>query len=217
MSPLHLSEAAFRLTAAMESLLTGGDGGHAEVDSAALLPGVTALRRHGVRSPVQKPTRRALSRLWMRSASPPAELRSRVEVGRKVQQRAAMLVGADDDDRLQVRNTAGAGYAARSAYAHGAKDKQSDLHTMRSVVRRVLTHWVVQAAYCTRLSGRHGGRDGLVNLLDDALFSHRLHQEHIIGPRNAFRADGGTPPLPPVAPWDPGPLAGPSPSPLDLA
>lgn len=36
------------------------------------------------------------------------------------------------------------------------------------------------------------GRDGLVNLLDDAPLSHRLHQEHILGPRNAFRADGGT-------------------------
>ncbi|MFJ4616260.1 hypothetical protein [Streptomyces griseus] len=169
-SSLHLSEAAFRLTAAMESLLAGGDGGHAEV-------------------------------------------------GRKVQQRAAMLVGTDDDDRLQVRNTVGAGYAARSAYAHGAKDKESDLHALRSVVCRVLTHWVVQAAYCTRLSGRHGGREGLVNLLDDALLSRLLHQEHIIGPRDTFHADGGTPPLLPVALWDPSQfrLAGPSRSPLDLA
>ncbi len=38
------------------------------------------------------------------------------DLSRKVQQRAAVLVGADDDDRLQVRNTVGAGYAARSAY-----------------------------------------------------------------------------------------------------
>ncbi|MFE7116306.1 hypothetical protein ACFU99_12900 [Streptomyces sp. NPDC057654] len=169
-SSLHLSESAFRLTAAMESLLAGGDGRHAEV-------------------------------------------------GRKVQQRAAMLVGTDDDDRLQVRNTVGAGYAARSAYAHGAKDKESDLHALRSVTCRILTHWVVQAAYCTRLSGRYGCRDGLVNLLDDALLSHRLHQEHIVGPRDTFHADGGTPPLPPVALWDPSQfrLTGPSPSPLDLA
>ncbi|MFB7560464.1 hypothetical protein [Streptomyces brevispora] len=71
---------------------------------------------------------------------------------------------------------------------------------------------------CTRLSGRHGGRDGLANLLDDALLSHRLHQEHIVAPREAFRVDGGTPPLPPVTPWEPSRfrLAGPGSSPVDL-
>ncbi|MFF4733555.1 hypothetical protein ACFY3M_51945 [Streptomyces mirabilis] len=168
-SPLHLSEAAFRLTAALECLLAGGDGG-------------------------------------------------RTDLSRKVQQRAAVLVGADDDDRLRVRNTVGAGYAARSAYVHGDKEKESDLQALRSVVCRVLAHWVVQAAQCTQLSGRHGGRDGLANLLDDALLSHRLHQEHIVGPRDAFRAGGGTPPLPPVVPWAPSRfrLAGPGLSPIDL-
>ncbi|MER5905111.1 hypothetical protein ABT150_34370 [Streptomyces mirabilis] len=52
-SPLHLSEAALKLTMALESLLGGGDGGHADLS-------------------------------------------------RKMQQRAAVLVGADDEDRLQV-------------------------------------------------------------------------------------------------------------------
>jgi len=168
-SPVHLSEAAFRLTTALECLLTGGDGG-------------------------------------------------RSDLSRKIQQRAAVLVGADDDDRLEVRNTVGAGYAARSAYAHGDKEKVSDLQALRSVVCRVLVHWVVQAVECTLLSGRHGGRDGLANVLDDALLSHRLHQEHIVGPRDAFRASGGTPPLPPVAPWAATRFrpAGPGLSPIDL-
>jgi hypothetical protein len=169
-SPLHLSEAAFRLTAAMECLLAGGDGGH-------------------------------------------------TEVSRKVQQRAAVLVGTADEDRLQVRNTVGVGYAARSAYAHGAKDKQSDLQALQAVVCRVLTNWVVQAAYSAQLSGRHGGREGLVSLLDDALLSDGLYQEHIIAPRDVFRAKGGTPPLPAVTLWDGTRfrLAGPGVSPVDLA
>ncbi|MER6633138.1 hypothetical protein ABT301_33795 [Streptomyces sp. NPDC000987] len=77
---------------------------------------------------------------------------------------------------------------------------------------------MAQAAHCSRLSGRHGGQDGLVNLLDDALLSHRLGQEHIVGPREAFRATGGTPPLPPVAAWAPDRFrpAGPGLSPVDL-
>ncbi|MFI1376096.1 hypothetical protein ACH4UY_29320 [Streptomyces longwoodensis] len=168
-SPLHLSEGALKLTMALESLLGGGDGGHADLS-------------------------------------------------RKMQQRAAVLVGADDDDRLQVRDTVRVGYAARSAYAHGGKDKASDLQALRAVVCRVIAQWVAQAAHCSRLLGRHGGRDGLVNLLDDALLSHRLRQEHIVGPREAFRAGGGAPPLPLVAPWSPDrfQLAGPGLSPVDL-
>jgi hypothetical protein len=168
-SPLHISEAALKLTMALESLLGGGDGGHADLS-------------------------------------------------RKMQQRAAVLVGADDDDRLQVRDTVRVGYAARSAYAHGGKDKASDLQALRSVVCRVLVQWVAQAAHCSRMSGRHSGRDGLVNLLDDALLSHGLHQEHIVGPREAFRAAGGTPPLPTVGAWTPDRfrLAGPGLSPIDL-
>ncbi|MEV5989362.1 hypothetical protein AB0L85_31040 [Streptomyces sp. NPDC052051] len=168
-SPLHLSEAALKLTMALESLLGGGDGGHADLS-------------------------------------------------RKMQQRAAVLVGADDEDRLQVRDTVRAGYAARSAYAHGGKDKVSDLQALRSVVCRVIVQWVVQAVHCSHLSGRHGGRDGLVSLLDDALLSHRLRQEHIVGPREAFRAAGGTPLLPTVAAWAPDRfrLAGPGLSPVDL-
>ncbi|MFH9888031.1 hypothetical protein ACH4OQ_38185 [Streptomyces luteogriseus] len=168
-SSLHLSEAAFRLTAALECLLTGGDGG-------------------------------------------------RSDLSRKVQQRAAVLVGEDDDDRLQVRNTVGAGYAARSAYVHGDKEKESDLQALQRVVCRVLVHWVVQATHCAQLSGRHTGREGLVNLLDDALLSGGLHQEHVAGPRDAFRADGGTPPLPPLTRWTPDRFqsAGPTHSPLDV-
>ncbi|MFI7296896.1 hypothetical protein [Streptomyces sp. NPDC050121] len=168
-SPLHLSEGALKLTMALESLLGGGDGGHADLS-------------------------------------------------RKMQQRAAVLVGADDDDRLQVRDTVRVGYAARSAYAHGGKDKASDLQALRAVVCRVLVQWVAQAAHCSRLLGRHGGRDGLVNLLDDALLSHGLRQEHIVGPREAFHAAGGTAPLPPVAAWAPDrfQLAGPSLSSVDL-
>ncbi|GAB1332045.1 hypothetical protein ACE1SV_63840 [Streptomyces sennicomposti] len=82
-----MSEAAPKLTMALESPLGGGDGGHADLS-------------------------------------------------RKTQQRAAVLVGADDGDRLQVRNTVRTDYAARSAYAHGGKDKASDLQALRSVVCR---------------------------------------------------------------------------------
>ncbi|WP_433180661.1 hypothetical protein [Actinoallomurus sp. CA-150999] len=141
-STLHASEAAFRLTAALECLLAGGDGG-------------------------------------------------RTDLSRKVQQRAAVLVGEDDDDRLRVRDVVGNGYSARSAYAHGDKDRESDLVALRSVARRVMTNWAAQAAHCARQTGRLSGGNGLANVLDDALLSHDLYREHVIEPRDRFQRDAG--------------------------
>jgi hypothetical protein len=141
-STLHASESAFRLTAALECLLTGGDSG-------------------------------------------------RTDLSRKVQQRAAMLIGESDSDRLGVREVVSMGYSARSAYAHGDKERKSDLLALRSVTQRVMIAWVSLAAHCMRQQGRQGGKSGLPNVLDDSLLSRDIFRDHVIKPQEAFWREAG--------------------------
>ncbi|MFG2892109.1 hypothetical protein [Streptomyces sp. NPDC048248] len=123
----------------------------------------------------------------------------RVDLSRKVQQRASVLVGQDDSDRLRVRDVVSAGYSARSAYVHGDRERASDLLTLKSITRRVLAAWLVQSAHCQRQSGRFGGKYGVANLLDDALLSRQVFDAHVAEPRRRFLGE--------VAPSIPFPLS----------
>ncbi|MFF0066520.1 hypothetical protein ACFYRC_34305 [Streptomyces sp. NPDC005279] len=85
-------------------------------------------------------------------------------IARKVSQRAAVLVGDDDDDRLAVQALIQAAYAARSAFAHGSQGtKTVDDTDLERVVRLIMRRWLA-------LAGTHPGRR-LAALLDDALLS----------------------------------------------
>jgi hypothetical protein len=63
------------------------------------------------------------------------------DLTRKVAQRAAILIGRNDEDRLDVYGQIRAAYAARSAYVHGSRPKSVDLHKLETLTRRVLVHW----------------------------------------------------------------------------
>ena len=107
------------------------------------------------------------------------------EFTRKVSQRAAVLVGRDDDERLAVEQTVKSGYAARSAYAHGGKDRNADLSLLGATTRRVITAWMALAA----VHGRDTER-----VLDNALLSSATLREGVHEPLTRFRvtssADG---------------------------
>jgi hypothetical protein len=57
--------------------------------------------------------------------------KDKTELTRKVVQRAAVLAGTDNRDRFAV--------AARSAYAHGSEPADSDLPTLRRIIRNGVT------------------------------------------------------------------------------
>jgi hypothetical protein len=85
------------------------------------------------------------------------------DLGRKTAQRAAVLVGEDDEDRLSIRNLVKSAYAVRSAYAYGGGDKAIDLAALRTLARKIVISWIVLAAEVQR--------GDLSDLLDDALLS----------------------------------------------
>jgi hypothetical protein len=59
----------------------------------------------------------------------------KTELTRKIVQRAAILVGVDDGDRIAVSATVQAAYNARSRYARGGEAENIDLPALRRVVR----------------------------------------------------------------------------------
>jgi hypothetical protein len=87
----------------------------------------------------------------------------RGDLTRKAAQRAAVLIGRDDDGRLAIRDLMRDAYAARSAYAHGGSPKSVDLAALRTVTRKVMVAWIV-------LSADSPGRP-VSAVLDDALLS----------------------------------------------
>jgi hypothetical protein len=59
----------------------------------------------------------------------------KTELTRKIVQRAAILAGVDDDDRMAVYATVQTTYNARSRYAHGGEAENIDLPALRRIVR----------------------------------------------------------------------------------
>jgi hypothetical protein len=95
-----------------------------------------------------------------------ADRDDRSDLKRKTAQRAAILAGQDDSDRLAVRDLVNAAYGVRSAYAHGSQPETIDLAALRSLARRVMVTWAVLAAEYPGVA--------LPGILDDALLSQQL-------------------------------------------
>jgi hypothetical protein len=109
----------------------------------------------------------------------------RSDLKRKTAQRAAVLAGKDDDDRVAVRNLVNGAYNVRSAYAHGSKPGTVDLSALRFLTRQIMVCWLVLAAEhpASKLPG----------ILDDALLSGRVLEERIQQPLRRFRDQAAAP------------------------
>ena len=62
----------------------------------------------------------------------------RSDLTRKVSQRAAVLAGRNDANRLAIEQLVRDAYKARSAYAHGSEPSKIDLTALRRIVRRCI-------------------------------------------------------------------------------
>ena len=131
---LHPSEAAFRWTVALESLLVSQSG---------------------------------------------------PDLSRKVSQRAAVLIGRSDAERLAIERVVRAAYSIRSTYAHGGADRSpsaADLADIFAVTRGVITLWPVVAS-------EHGR--SLDRVLDNALLSHQVLADQVRQPIEQFLIESG--------------------------
>jgi hypothetical protein len=102
------------------------------------------------------------------------------ELTRKVSQRAAILAGKDDAQRLEIERLVRGAYGARSKYAHGDPPPRDEVNLpkLRRVVRRCL---------CARLVIGDPTPDGaLREVADQALLSHEVLERRIRQPLNEF-------------------------------
>jgi hypothetical protein len=69
------------------------------------------------------------------------------DLSRKVSQRAAVLLGADDDERVAVARTIATAYSVRSTVAHGSAVRKPDLEalvpTLYDYLRRTLCRLII--------------------------------------------------------------------------
>jgi hypothetical protein len=105
--------------------------------------------------------------------------KDKTELTRKVVQRAAILAGIDDSDRLAVATTVRAAYGARSAYAHGSEPANIDLPELRRVVRDCVLARLI-------LGDPISNDSSLAALADSALLDHELLADQVRGPISAF-------------------------------
>jgi len=105
----------------------------------------------------------------------------KTELTRKVSQRAAVLAGVDDQDRLAVEAAVRAAYGARSAYAHGSEPADIDLPALRRVVRDCVLARLI-------LGDPPAQGDSLAQLADIALLDQAALADHVRGPIGAFWA-----------------------------
>jgi hypothetical protein len=103
----------------------------------------------------------------------------KTELTRKVVQRAAILVGVDDQDRSAVAATVKDAYRARSQYAHGGEAANVKLPELRRVVRDCIL---------ARLILGDPGADGsaLGTIADAALLDHTLLADQLRRPIDEF-------------------------------
>jgi hypothetical protein len=101
------------------------------------------------------------------------------EYTRKVSQRAAVLAGMNDSERLEFEQLVHDVYGTRSKYAHGsAPTKELDLPKLRRVVRRcLLTRLVI---------GDPAAEGPLHTVADRALLSHEVLDRCILRPFSDF-------------------------------
>ncbi|TNH26837.1 hypothetical protein FHG89_19830 [Micromonospora orduensis] len=97
------------------------------------------------------------------------------DFSRKVSQRIAVLVGADDDERLEIRRTVARAYAVRSTVAHGDLPPDTHLralpHQLRSYLRLAFRNLIIL-----------GPLFDVAAVCDDALMSAAVREQHITGP-----------------------------------
>ena len=105
---------------------------------------------------------------------------SQSDLTRKTAQRAAILIGCDDDDRTSTRDLVAQAYSVRSNYAHGNSPKKVDLAALRTLTRKIITAWIV-------LSADSSGSP-LSKTLDDALLSGRILEESVRRPLEEFKS-----------------------------
>lgn len=155
------SKPAARLRRCAEHFLTAGDHAHGEGDVLSELNAETVL--HYVI---------ALEGLLTGKDSPG-------ELTRKVSQRAAILAGKTDTQRLEIEQMVRDAYAARSKYAHGdTPRKEVDLPRLRQVVRRCLL---------SRLVIGDPAADGpLPDITDRALLSQEVLERCVHQPLSKF-------------------------------
>jgi Apea-like HEPN len=101
------------------------------------------------------------------------------DLTRKVVQRAAVIAGTGDQDRLAVAETVRSAYAARSAYAHGSEPRGIDLPALRRVVRDCLLARLVLGDP-TSVGGSFS------ELADSALLDHSRLAGEVRGPISEF-------------------------------
>jgi hypothetical protein len=104
----------------------------------------------------------------------------RQDFTRKVSQRAALLAGFNDTQRLEFARVLRAAYDARSKYAHGAKPGKVSLPDLRRIVRRCLLARLI-------LGDPTASGKSLAELTDDALLSHADLEGQISQPFEKFR------------------------------
>jgi hypothetical protein len=159
---LHKKTAATRLQRSAEHFLSAGAHAHgegevlSELNAEAVLHYVIALEG------------------LLAGADP-----DRADFRRKVSQRAAILAGETDAERLEIARLVRSAYDVRSAYAHGSyPEEEFDLPGLRRVVRRCLL---------TRLIVGDPTPDGeLHGTADRALLSHEVLDRYIRQPFHEF-------------------------------
>lgn len=103
----------------------------------------------------------------------------KTELTRKMVQRAAVLAGANDEDRRSVAALIRDAYRARSSYAHGGEPADIDLPGLRRVVRDCVLARLVLG------DPTHTG-ETLTSLADAALLDHNVLAEQIRRPIREF-------------------------------
>lgn len=100
------------------------------------------------------------------------------DLTRRTAQRAAVLIGKNDADRLETRRRVASAYGVRSSIAHGSDpdpDKLTEAtRQVRPILRQALTAAIVL------------GDANLGSLCDEALLSHQTLQEKILRPLAEF-------------------------------
>ncbi len=155
-------KAAARLRRATEHFLTAGETAYGEGDvlsernAETVLHYVIALEAL-LSAPDERPT----------------------DLTRKVAQRAAVLAGWDDADRLTVYEFVRSAYAARSRFAHGDEAPEIPTPTLRDILRRCLLARLT-------IGDPPTGYDSLARLADDALLAEDVRRSRIAVPVQAL-------------------------------
>ncbi|MBM0238272.1 hypothetical protein JNW88_15940 [Micromonospora sp. ATA32] len=97
------------------------------------------------------------------------------ELSRKVSQRTAVLIGTDDDERLEIRRAITHAYGIRSKVAHGDVPPDTHLKTLPQqlyiYLRRAFRDLIIL-----------GPRFDVATVCDDALMSAAVREQSIAGP-----------------------------------